>query len=216
MKFNKTYFEIYAKLSLELLYDRNLSKLEKSEKPDWIMKDNSLGIEITRAVIEKREKESNFITKDFGKGIPSNDLIKRINEQRKHEIKGDLFVKNNVVCYSPTKGLYDFEIHLSKIISSINTKQFEKLPKYKDIEEYWLYVFAEVSLNISDIENIKNNIIKEEEIRSFNKIFINCVDKIFLIETTDQTIEIIVNNEILKLLKKESLKLSNDNKMDIK
>lgn len=216
MKYNKNYFEIYAKLSLDILYDKNLSKLEKSESPDWIMKGNSFGIEITRATIEKWEKESNFITKDFGKGFSSKEIIKKINKQRKHKIKGKLLEKNDTVCYSPTKGLYDLDIRLSKIISSINKKQLEKLPKYKELREYWLYVFAEVSLNLSDIENIKNNIIKEQGIRSFKKIFINCEDKIFLIENTEQTKEIIVNNEILELLKKESLKLSNYNKMDIK
>lgn len=212
-KYNKTYFENYAFNSLIKCYDKKLNVMIKSESPDYQSQELNIGIEISRA-INRNYGEYEAITNEIlDMNLPLDEKISQFLKKDKKN-KYDIFAINNCLVTSNTKGLYNFQIHIDSIKDCIKNKTKKLNTIYKIFKENWLYIFAESScMNENDI----NEISKFCEIElsyniHFNKIFINCLDRIFVINNhiDKYDIEILtLSSEELVYLKKISLKCTN-------
>lgn len=198
--YNKEYFEKYALLSLVYCYDDKLHSMKKHERPDWIDENRSIGLEVTRALSPKDGEINSIINRYFGKGYSPEEIINKANRELKcnkdmfKSADGFSYVEKNVN-YSDVKQL---------IIDTINTKISKLNSHYDKFNKNWLYVFADNSL--LDDGNIEEIILKINNIgdnNNFDKIFINIIDKIYVIEDNLYS-KIDVTDSELARIKKES------------
>lgn len=198
--YNKEYFEKYALLSLAYCYDDKLHSMKKHERPDWIDENRSIGLEVTRALSPKDGERESIIERYFCKGYTPEEIINKANRELK--CNKDMFKIADGICYVEKNVNYSDVKQL--IIDAINTK-ISKLNSYYDkFNKNWLYVFADSSLlDDGDIEEIILKINNIGDNSSFDKIFINILDKIYVIEDNSYS-KIDVTDSELARIKKES------------
>lgn len=198
--YNKEYFEKYALLSLVYCYDDKLSLMKKHERPDWIDENRSIGLEVTRALSPKDGEINSIINRYFGKGYSPEEIINKANSELK--CNKDMFKSANGLCYVEKSVNYSDVKQL--IIDTINTKISKLNSHYNKFNENWLYVFADSSLlNNSDIEEIILKINHIGDDSGFDKIFINIIDKIYVIEDNSYSKIDVTDSQLIRI-KKES------------
>lgn len=70
----------------------------------------------------------------------------------------------------------------------------------------WLYIFSGTSvLNEEDMTNLMNKETKSYQIQ-FNKIFVNCFDRIYILENYELIQTVFLSNEELIQIKKKAFK----------
>lgn len=195
--------EKYAFISLSLCYDKRLADMNyidiKKESPDFQIQDESknlsIGIEITEALNNLQGEERFVKNRYFGKNIPADKIIADITKRFGKKIGKKFRNIDNTAVYSYNDKLFDIDIFIEELKNSIIEKT-GKLDNYKIFNNNWLYVFSRTSLlNIDDIKKL----ISAVEIK-FDKIFINCIDKIFIIDTSKNVSYVNLNNLTLKLI----------------
>lgn len=198
--YNKEYFEKYALLSLAYCYDDKLHSMKKHERPDWIDENRSIGLEVTRALSPKDGERESIIERYFCKGYTPEEIINKANRELK--CNKDMFKIADGICYVEKNVNYSDVKQL--IIDAINTK-ISKLNSYYDkFNKNWLYVFADSSLlDDGDIEEIILKINNIGDNSSFDKIFINILDKMYVIEDNSYSKIDVTDNELARI-KKES------------
>ena len=198
--YNKEYFEKYALLSLVYCYDDKLHSMKKHERPDWIDENRSIGLEVTRALSPKDGERESIIERYFCKGYTPEEIINKANRELK--CNKDMFKIADGFCYVEKNVNYSDVKQL--IIDTINTKISKLNSHYDKFNKNWLYVFADNSLlDDGDIEEIILKINNIGDNSSFDKIFINIIDKIYVIEDNSYS-KIDVTDSELARIKKES------------
>lgn len=198
--YNKDYFEKYALLSLVYCYDDKLHSMKKHERPDWIDENRSIGIEVTRALSPKDGERESIIERYFCKGYTPEEIINKANRELK--CNKDMFKIADGICYVEKNVNYSDVKQL--IIDTINTKISKLNSHYDKFNENWLYVFADSSLlDDGDIEEIVLKINNIGDNSSFDKIFINIIDKIYVIEDNSYSKIDVTDSELVRI-KKES------------
>lgn len=198
--YNKDYFEKYALLSLVYCYDDKLHSMKKHERPDWIDENRSIGLEVTRALSPKDGERESIIERYFCKGYTPEEIINKANRELK--CNKDMFKIADGICYVEKNVNYSDVKQL--IIDTINTKISKLNSHYDKFNKNWLYVFADSSLLYDgDIEEIILKINNIGDNSSFDKIFINIIDKIYVIEDNSYS-KIDVTDSELARIKKES------------
>ena len=198
--YNKEYFEKYALLSLVYCYDDKLHSMKKHERPDWIDENRSIGLEVTRALSSTDGEINSIINRYFGKGYSPEEIINKANRELK--CNKDMFKIADGFCYVEKNVNYSDVKQL--IIDTINTKISKLNSHYDKFNKNWLYVFADNSLlDDGDIEEIILKINNIGDNSSFDKIFINIIDKIYVIEDNLYS-KIDVTDSELARIKKES------------
>ena len=118
----------------------------------------------------------------------------------------------NMAIFDPYKGLYDTKIHHELIKAKIedkskklNTIYYDHLKNHHKFKDHWLYVFAHTQLlEKHDIIEIVN-VIELHENFNFNKIFIDCIGTLYIINDF-RDIEILeVKGEDMKSIKKKAI-----------
>lgn len=198
--YNKDYFEKYALLSLVYCYDDKLHSMKKHERPDWIDENRSIGLEVTRALLPKDGERESIIERYFCKGYTPEEIINKANRELKYN--KDMFKIADGFCYVEKNVNYSDVKQL--IIDTINSKISKLNSRYDKFNKNWLYVFADSSLlDDGDIEEIILKINNIGGNSSFDKIFINIIDKIYVIEDNSYS-KIDVTDSELARIKKES------------
>lgn len=176
----------------------------KSEKPDWQSKDLNIGLEVTEALISESGRKRSIINHYFGIGSDV-DFIKGQIEDKYPEYANDFLVINGAAAFSE---MCDMQSKIEKVIESIEVK-FKKInDHYMQFKDNWLYVFGPSMLCEKDIRVIYDNykeFIAKYKI-TFNKIFINSLDSIFILNHEGLENIISVSDECLKKLKIDSEK----------
>lgn len=205
MKYSKNYFERYAKLSLSYCYDKRLLNLIKSEEPDWQSEELNVGLEVVRAISTKEGKQQFIVNEYFGKGL-RGELIQKDVSVRFSEYKKMIKVHEGIAYI--TKDHYGCDEKYKEIENAIIKKTSLLNNNYKIFGNNWLYIFSETALlEDFDIQLIVNRFSEkiEKEKLKYNKIFINAINKIFIIHNINDSSIITVPEEMLKCLKKEAL-----------
>ena len=204
-KYNKKYFEKYAILSLSNCYDKQLFELmkfdnEKIESPDFQSAKLDIGIEVTEAITTKQGNHRYIINQYFGQGLRGEE-IKEAAEKRFLKIVGRISVYDGHAIYSEHDGLSDFRGKIKLVIEKI-MKKTEKLNRiYKQFGRNWIYVYSHEVFEPSDIDQIVNGI-RHDHPLDFDKVFINCIDRLYVISNYSKIEIIEVENETLRQIKK--------------
>lgn len=205
-KYNKKYFEIYAKKTLEYCYNESWIKCfdVNKEKPDLQSETLNIGIEVTRALPQKNGKINSMFNKYVNKNIKYSELKNKVES-----LGGTVYKIGKSTIMSPTQGLSDFKNHIDDLICAIKVKTIDKLPDYKIFSKNMLYVFTHEALfTQADIENafkILNLELLEYDLK-FDLYFINCIDMIFVVDMNGVILdEISISDEMLEKIKKEAI-----------
>ncbi len=208
--YKKDFYEFYALISLINCYDRSLSSLLDSntsyERPDFQSYELDIGIEITEAITKKHGEERFIINEYFGKQLTGDEVKSKAEKRFGKKIKGKISVFNSIAVYSEHRGLVNTSNYCDRITACVYDKTIKLNDGYNLFNRNWLYVFAHTSiLNAEDMDLMVKKW-KFSSKLSFDKIIINCVDKLYIIG--NQMIEtIIINDESLKEIKSSSLNL---------
>lgn len=211
-KFSKQYYEKYALLSLIYCYNSKLSVLLdcKGESPDWQSYELGIGLEVVRAISEEEGELDSITNQLFGHGL-SGEYIKKEVEKRFPKYVKNFEVVRNIACVSED---ISFENNCIKAINSIIKKTNKLNNEYTVFNNNWLYMFANLwadAFNIEGLIDIYNELIfKLKFKRRFNKIFINDLDCIYVIEPNGCFTKLDLDSDMLARLKREASESYND------
>lgn len=204
-EYDKHYYEQYAKLTLSSCYDQELASLVNKDKPDLQSDELSIGIEVSRSVSSESCHQQFIINKYFGKGYTPEYIIEQAKKEKKY---GDIFKDIDGLCVAEMN--FNTNDIITRTMFSIHEKTIKLNSDYKLFNSNWLYLFLGTSM-VTDqdiktiVDYLKNSDYKE---KSFDKIFINTIDRIFVINSNFQIDKIEVSEEQLKLIKSQALSIS--------
>lgn len=204
--YDKVFYEKYAILSLVSCYESSLIALlndkSKSESPDYQSTDMNIGIEVVEAITTRHGTYRSIVNQYFGKGLQGEDIIEAA-EKRYPKIIGRISVWNGHAVYSEHEGLSDFRDIIELIRQRIHQKTKKLNNGYKIFARNWLYIFTHEYLEPYDVDEVFKGIQRNHPLK-FDKIFINCMDRLYVISDFDKIEVIEVEHEALRQIKKAS------------
>lgn len=171
---DRVYFEMYARLTLVKLFPEWAVNLKNMDKPDLQDEIDSIGIEVTSSTPAKTREIESYGLKRLGKEVTLVEV---------ENFDGEMYMypgtKNKLLSFSSTKGGL-FTPNYSYEIEQILVQKMLKQETYKRYKNNDIYIFTGSSIVLeSDINT--------EKIRSFltyfNRIYINCLDHIFVLSS---------------------------------
>ena len=181
--FNKTYYENYAKSTLQHIINCSNNSFINSDKPDLQSEKLNIGIEVTRAVAKEYGRIQSITNKYFGKDYSGQYLRGKINKI----IGYDLIHTVGGMAY----WMYNFTEKETEdlILKAINLKSQKLNSGYRVFGKNYLYIF----INNSMIEeDTLMHIISEYRNMSFrikfDKIIINAIDKAYIVSDSVKSI----------------------------
>ena len=204
MKYKKGYSEIYAFLSLVYFYDKQLKCLSLSDKPDLQSESLDIGIEVTESISKKYGNERFHINQIFGQKLSANEVL--ILSKRVKAINGKVRIIAGFATYSHHSGLFDTSTIFEKIRESIHLKSDKLNKNYRIFKDNWLYIFTNTSLiEKNDLQTVFDYWPITYLNRNFSQLFVNCIDRIFVIEQNGIIFQILLTDLDLKDLKMKSI-----------
>jgi hypothetical protein len=183
---------------------------DPKEMPDFQSEELDVGLEITEAITLKHGEDRKIINQYFGQGLPAQ-YVKECMEKQFPKTKGKIEIINDMAVYKEHCGSYNTLNHIDLIMKSIQSKTKKLNSIYKMFKHNWLYIFSHTSvLNVNDIEYL-DTIYEPTNCSGFNIIFINCIDKIYIIERLKQIKQIIIDENTLKDIKSEAFSILGEN-----
>lgn len=210
-KYDRLYFEEYALSSLILCYDEKLKAfLEEgghAHRPDFQNEELNLGIEVRRAITKQQGSNESIINDYFGKNYDPSFVLKEIEKLKKKP--GTFDIVNGTLSWF--SGYYDTKTLIDELQSSIVEKLQKLNSGYRVFLHNWLYLFAGSSIiHETDITNLCNKKIEFYRIQ-FDKIFINCTNKIFILENYKLIQTIFLSDEELTQIKRRAFERVENN-----
>ena len=194
-KFGTCFFERYAHLTLETILGTRFSALENKDRPDLQLPDNSLGIEVTRAMEPDRHNANQLLKELAGM---------HINESQKEDMQ-------RIVDTGYAYGLpglnytgYKEEEYwlLAQPLKRILKSKVEKVASgfYGNFNEFGLFVFCRDLLNLTQVEvaleytlSLQDNL----DIR-YNTLYLSQTDTLYVCNLHDNLFYEGINSRIDK------------------
>ena len=161
-----------------------------------------LGVEVTRAYTPQQNEYLPIVNNYFGKNCDPKIAINNIKTRFVNKSHSFRIINKTLVYFS---GCYDTQIYINELQKRINEKSKLLNRVYKVFRNNWLYLFAGSSvIHETDIANLSSKEMKSYQIQ-FNRIFINCFDRIYIVENNELIQAISLNEEELTQIKKMAL-----------
>ena len=177
---SKKFFEAYAKISLIDIYNPELKNAELLECPDIQDCTNSIGVEVTAIPNKQRFMAAKIAKKCFNKELDLDDINAIVSEDFK-SFNGVIFELEGRKYISSSKGYEDFSGKIDSIAEIILKKVDKFNNNYKRFNENDLYIFCHnANFTVNDITKIVERI--DLNAFPYNKVFFNCIDKIYLFD----------------------------------
>ena len=181
-KFDTCFFERYAKTTLETLLGEYYSALVNEDRPDLQMKDQSLGIEVTRAMEPRKDVAQNLLREMAGLHVEEKDredVDRILSSGYGYGLQDGKYIGHLEYEY------WNLALPLRRIIAS----KIEKVGAgfYGDFKEYGLYIFCkddlseeEVILTMEYASDLQRNL----DI-TYSKIYLSLIDKLYVCDLSD-------------------------------
>ena len=175
-KFDTCFFERYAMVSLATLLGEHYAHLVNRDRPDLQDEEQSIGIEVTRAIRENKNVANALVNEMAGEDIKEVNAedLRHINQSGYAYGLGDgsIIGRNEYEFWSlalPLKRI--LEIKMDKVNNGF----------YGDFEEFGLFVFTKEDL---DLDQIKQTIafMREKQAyqnRLYSRLFISQIQAMF-------------------------------------
>ena len=144
LKFDTCFFERYAKITLETILGDRYSKLVNKDRPDLQTEDNTIGIEVTRALKESKVEAIKLL----------NEMavaeVMDVSELREKRGTGYVYGLVDVDSVGSEEYRYWFEASpLKRIIENKVKKVVNGF--YGDFNEFGLYIFTKDDMTVDDL-----------------------------------------------------------------
>lgn len=185
-KFDTCFFERYAQLSLERLLGDYYATLVNKDRPDLQSNDNTLGIEVTRAM-EPNKREANQLLKELA-GI-------QVKEEQQKDL--ETIIESGYAYGLPGlnyTGAIEWEYwNLAQPLQRILKSKIEKVARgfYGNFNEFGLFVFCRDLLDISQVENaVKYALLLQNNLDlRFNTLYLSQTDTLYVCRLTDNLLD---------------------------
>ena len=175
-KFDTCFFERYAMVSLATLVGEHYAHLVNRDRPDLQDEDQSIGIEVTRAIRENKNVANALVNEMAGedvKEVNAEDL-RHINQSGYAYGLGDgtLIGRNEYEFWSlalPLKRI--LEIKMDKVNNGF----------YGDFDEFGLFVFTKEDLDLDQIKQTMAFMMEKQayQNRLYSRLFLSQIQTLF-------------------------------------
>lgn len=164
-KYDNIYHEIYALYAMNIAYPNFADDMVKSESPDWVDAENSIGLEVTRAESKHIGYTRYFVNQYLGK------KEEEVPEEIRVQFRGDIIIeKGRIFSICDSKGLVDGTRHIKFAIESCEKKLARLNSRsFSLYESNELFLFLAFTIGSYDVELFASNYYIAE--RSFAKKF---------------------------------------------
>ena len=178
MAYEKLYNEIYAMVALKYLWRGYRPGYEKSESPDWLNPTQSVGIEVSQALLPYDGQDADFLEQWLGK------LSAEIPAEAKARYEGRLsFYNDRLWALLPDprdkrtweeKSLYRFLRKLEKLNKNFTVCKTNAL---------YLYAHA-CAEDVSDVRRLMKNMAESQQDArvKFDLVFLDCERSIYILD----------------------------------
>lgn len=175
-KFDTCFFERYAMVSLATLLGEHYAHLVNRDRPDLQDEDQSIGIEVTRAIRENKNVANALVNEMAGEVVKevNADDLRHINQSGYAYGLGDgsIIGRNEYDYWSlalPMKRI--LEIKMDKVNNGF----------YGDFHEFNLFVFTKEDLNIDQIKQTIAFMIERQayQNRLYSRLFLSQIQALF-------------------------------------
>lgn len=185
MAYEKLYNEIYAIVSLKYLWKEYKVGFVKNESPDWINEEMNLGLEVTQALLPDDGKTESFIDKYLG-------CLKEELPIAAIEFYGDRLHFYNGRFWAVLDDEREPQDYLLKVQFRFDRK-LEKLNiNYARMKNNGIYIYVHPAKNEKvDAKKLYHYMKKEQSKKKygFKWVFLNCIDKIYVFDFEEDSIE---------------------------
>jgi len=195
-RFNKEYFEYYAKYSLIMVFNKKYYHLKKGESPDWQSTKLNIGVEVTRAIDKDICLAYDIINEYFDIGISNKELIEKIQE-KKSKCK-DPILESDI----ESSLLNHDNANIDNLKKSYLHKTMKLNRNYIHYDQNQLYMFTFRTMD-------ENEVIKCFDIdlskykHNYDLCFVNCFDRLYICDFVKKEIlhTLKVSNQLLQKIK---------------
>ena len=185
-RFDTCFFERYARHTLETFLGNDYSALVNEDRPDLQMPDNSLGIEVTRAMEPRKDVAQELLLEMAGVEAPSDN-----NEEMQQIIKSGYG-------YGLQDGRYigrlEYEYwRLAHPLRRIIESKVGKVGSgfYGDFKEYGLYIFCKDHLSEEEViltMEYTSDLQRHLDIK-YSKMYLSLIDRLYVcdLSSVDRT-----------------------------
>ena len=143
-KFDTCFFERYAKITLETILGEKYSKLVNKDRPDLQTEDNSIGIEVTRALKESKVEAIKLLNE---MAVAKVKDVSGLTEKR-----GTGYVYGLVDADSVGAEEYRYWLEASSLKRVIENKVKKVINGfYGDFKDFGLYIFTKDDMTPDDL-----------------------------------------------------------------
>ena len=180
VEFEKLYNEIFAMLSLKYFWRDYSDGYKKGESPDWYNSDDSVGIEVTQAIMQEDGEAQSVVNQYLGRQkaeIPE-DILRRY-EGRTY------FYNDRLWAIMPEAGKEENLTACEKALYRLGKKLERLNTNYTEFNTNALYLYLHES-SIAN-EEVTRFIRSAEEkqkdcARKFDTVFLNCVNALRVVD----------------------------------
>ena len=192
-KFDTCFFERYAHLTLETILGSRFGALVNRDRPDLQFPDNSLGIEVTRAM-EPDKHNANQLLKELA-GM-------QINEPHREDMQR--IVESGYAYGLPGLNFTGYKEEeywlLAQPLKRILKSKIEKVAKgfYGNFKEYGLYIFCRDLLDLTQVEVAVNYalILQDNLDIRYNTLYLSQTDTLYVCDLQDNLFYNGINSRI--------------------
>ena len=175
-KFDTCFFERYAMVSLATLLGEHYAHLVNRDRPDLQDEDQSIGIEVTRAIRENKNVANALVNEMAGENIKEVNAedLRHINQSGYAYGLGDgsIIGRNEYEFWSlalPLKRI--LEIKMDKVNNGF----------YGDFDEFGLFVFTKEDLDLDQIKQTIAFMMEKQayQNRLYSRLFISQIQAMF-------------------------------------
>lgn len=202
-KYDKVFYENYARLSLKYIYS-DVHDFICKDKPDLQNLEKGIGIEVVRAITEDEGNYLSFINEIANKNLTVEQkeirMAKRLHKQ-KENISCEFFNGGS----SPSKGLVTPSAYLENVLKW-NKEKNTKISDYKlgGWKQLGLYIFTFQDNTEQEIRTIIPKLCTESE---FDFYIINAIDELYYIKKNQDYFKYLVSYDDMKFFKSEAFTL---------
>lgn len=181
-KFDTCFFERYAKLCLQTILGEEYADLVNEDRPDLQKPDQSLGIEVTRAMEPRKDVAQELLSEMAGFEVHSEDkedIGRIITSGYGYGLQDGRYIGQIEYEY------WRLALPLRRIIESKVSKVGSGF--YGDFDRYDLYVFCKDNLTEDEVVLIMeytNDLQRNIDIK-YSKMYLSLIDRLYVCDLTD-------------------------------
>ncbi len=213
--FSGNYYECLAKVTLGYIFPDKYDNLIKSERPDFISDDGSIGVEVTRAIHPLDAEKDSFFSKHL--------LKKNAKEIDKNRILSFCSDGTRLLLYGKIGGVptdkiigcsYGMDREGVDLITDAIEKKYKLLNEggYQNCSSFALYVLIHNGgyYEEYEIDQIFRNVLRIAEVyeKIFDIVYIDAWDDFYVFDMINKTMTKTDKNDSLATIKKAAIEMA--------